>query len=54
MGSWMFPFCFPAGGDSAIAGPEEAKNLAGVNALRLIQIRLATPSLEEISPARQA
>jgi hypothetical protein len=35
--------------DSAIAGPERAKNLAGKNVLRLIQIRLATPIFEKIS-----
>jgi len=50
----VLPFVSPLAWISGIAGPEEAKNLAGVNALRLIQIRLATPSLEEISPARQA
>ena len=33
--------------DSAIAGPEEAKNLSGEKVLRLIQIRLTTPSLEK-------
>jgi hypothetical protein len=38
---------------SLIAGPEEAKNLAGKESLRLIQIRLATPSLQKISPACQ-
>jgi hypothetical protein len=39
--------------DSAIAGLEEAKNPAG-ELFRLIQIRLATPSLEKISPAVNA
>jgi hypothetical protein len=33
--------------------PEGAKNLAGENVLRLIQIRLTTPSFEKISLARQ-
>jgi len=31
-----------------IAGPEEAKNLAGQKGLRLIQIRLASASLEKM------
>jgi len=35
-----------------IAGPEDAKNLAG-KVLRLIQIRLATASVAEITPAGQ-
>jgi hypothetical protein len=47
----MFPFCSPPC-CSAIAGLEEAKNLAG-KVLRLIQIRLATLSFEKISPACQ-
>ena len=42
-------FLFPRRVDSAIAGPEEAKNPAG-KVLRLIQIRLTTPSLEKNSP----
>ncbi len=29
IGSWIFAFCFPAAFNSAIAGLEEAKNLAG-------------------------
>jgi len=37
---------------SVIAGPEGAKNLAG-NVLRLIQIRITTPSLGKISSACQ-
>jgi hypothetical protein len=41
---------FPRRIDSAIAGLEEAKNPSGGEVLRLIQIRLATPSLEKISP----
>jgi len=32
---------------SAMAGPEEAKNLGGEEILRLIQIRLATPGLKK-------
>jgi hypothetical protein len=36
-----------------MAGPEETKNLAG-KVLRLIQIRLTTPSFEKLTPARQA
>jgi hypothetical protein len=39
---------------SLIAGPEEAKNRAGKESLRLIQIRLATPSLQKSSPACQS
>jgi hypothetical protein len=39
---------------SLIAGPEEAKNRAGKESLRLIQTRLATPSLQKISPACQS
>jgi hypothetical protein len=30
-----------------VAGPEEAKNLGGAKVLRLIQIRVAPPSLKE-------
>jgi hypothetical protein len=49
-------FLFPRRVVSAIAGLEEAKNLAG-KALRLIQIRLATPSLEKsrrsVNPIRR-
>jgi hypothetical protein len=33
---------------SGIAGREEAKNLSGGNVLCLIQIRLATSSLEKV------
>jgi hypothetical protein len=39
---------------SGIAGPDETKNRSGRKVLRLIQIRLATPSFEKSSPARQA
>jgi hypothetical protein len=39
MGSWFFLSFVPAQVDRDIAGPEEAKNLAGKNVLRLIQIR---------------
>jgi len=35
------------------AGPEEAENLGGGKDLRLIQIRLATPSFQKLIPARQ-
>jgi hypothetical protein len=35
-------FLFPRPVDSAVAGPEGAKNLAGEDVLRLIQIRLTT------------
>ena len=48
----VLPFFFLAELDSAIAGLEEAKNLAG-KLLRLIQIGLATPTLAKISPTRQ-
>jgi hypothetical protein len=37
-----------------VAGREEAKEPSGGSVLRLIQIRLATPRLEKISPACQA
>jgi hypothetical protein len=47
-----FLFFFPATWIS-VAGPEETKNPAGKEVLRLIQIRLATPSLAKISPTRQ-
>jgi hypothetical protein len=36
-----------------LGSPEEAKNLAGQNVLRLIQIRLASVSLRKISSDRQ-
>jgi hypothetical protein len=52
MGSLFF-FPFPAELSLTIAGPEETKNLAGRNVLRLIQIRIATSSLEEISSGCQ-
>jgi hypothetical protein len=38
---------FPRQVDSQIADPEETKNLGGAKGLRLIQIRLATSSLEK-------
>jgi len=44
-----FFLSFPRYIDSAIAGPEGAKILAGVNVLRLIQIRLTTLSFEKIA-----
>jgi hypothetical protein len=49
----LFPFFFPAPLILKVAGQEEAKNLAGENVLRLIQIRLTTSSLQEITPACQ-
>jgi hypothetical protein len=39
-------FFLPRHVESAITGPEETKNPAG-QGLRLIQIRIATPSLEK-------
>jgi hypothetical protein len=47
------PFFFPATLNLRFAGPEGTKNLAGENILRLIQIRLATLSLEKIPTACQ-
>jgi hypothetical protein len=44
----MFFLSFPRRVAFWIAGPEEAKNLGGAKGLRLIQIRLATSSLEKI------
>jgi len=43
----VLPFFSPLRLDFGTAGPEETKNLAGQNVLRLIQIRLTTPSLEK-------
>jgi hypothetical protein len=43
----VLPFFSPLRLDFWTAGPEETKNLAGQNVLRLIQIRLTTPSLEK-------
>jgi hypothetical protein len=51
--SSFFPFFLPRRVVSAIAGLEEAKNLAG-KVLRLIQIGLSTPSLAKTTPACQA
>jgi len=52
MNQWVheiFPFLFfPAAFISTTAGLEEAKHPGGEDILRLIQIRLATPSLETI------
>jgi len=42
----VLPLFSPLGFICAIAGPEETKNQRG-KGLRLIQIRLATPSLEK-------
>jgi hypothetical protein len=44
----MFFLSFPRRVAFWVAGPEEAKNLGGAKGLRLIQIRLATSSLEKI------
>ena len=44
--SWFF-LPFPRYIDVGIAGPEEAKNLAGRKALGLIQIRLTTASFDK-------
>jgi hypothetical protein len=49
LNQWIHGSSFPRCVDSVIAGPEGAKNLAG-EVLRLIQIRLAMPSFEKISP----
>jgi hypothetical protein len=46
-------FFFPAPLALVVAGPEETKNLAGKKVLRLIQIRLATASLDKITPPSQ-
>jgi len=52
MNQWVheiFPFLFfPAAFISTTAGLEEAKNPGGEGILRLIQIRLATSSVEKI------
>jgi hypothetical protein len=40
-------FFFPAELLFVVAGPEETKNPAGANILRLIRIRLATASLKK-------
>jgi len=43
----MVFLCVPRVLMMLVAGPEEAKNLAGRGVLRLIQIRLAKPSLRK-------
>jgi hypothetical protein len=53
MVSWFFLSSSPLGHTCAIAGPEEAKNLAGRKGLRLIQIRLAILSLARLGSASQ-
>ena len=53
MDSYGFPFFVPAALILKVAGPEETKNLAGRNVLRLIRIRLTTSSLEKILPVCQ-
>jgi hypothetical protein len=50
---FFFLFLFPAEFDFGNADPEGAKNLAGGKVLRLIQVRLAMPSFEKISPTCQ-
>jgi|SRR6266513_635599 len=50
---FSFLLFFPAALSQLVAGREEAKNLAGKKFLRLIQIRLATSSLDKITPASQ-
>ena len=49
----VLSFFFPAALILRFAGPEGAKNLAGQNVLRLIQIRLTASSLDKITPASQ-
>jgi hypothetical protein len=49
----VLPFVAPLGYVCASAGPEETKNQRGKEGLRLIQIRLTTPSLAKISPTCQ-
>jgi hypothetical protein len=44
----VLPFFFPATSISAVAGPEGGEEPSGEDVLRLIQIRLATLSLENI------
>jgi hypothetical protein len=43
----MVPFFSPLGSISANAGPEGGEEPSGEEVLRLIQIRLATPSVEK-------
>jgi hypothetical protein len=45
---WGLVFLFPAGFNSTTGGPEQAKNLAGREILRLIQIRLISVEFEKI------
>jgi len=57
MNQWVheiLPFLFfPAAFISITAGLEEAKNPGGEGILRLIQIRLATSSIEKMFPVSQ-
>jgi len=53
MGSWIFPFCFPAVLFLRLQVWRRRKHLAGKIVLRLIQIHLTTPSFAKISPACQ-
>ena len=50
----VIPFFLPATVDSAISGSGRGEEPSGDSVLRLIQIRLATPSLAEIRSACQA
>src|SRR5262245_35550874 len=47
MDSWFF-LLFPAGYICGVAGPEEAKNVAGQKFSAVIRIRIATPSLRNL------
>ena len=49
----VLPFLFPLWLILGTASLEQARNLAAENVLRLIQIRLATPSLAKISTTSQ-
>jgi hypothetical protein len=49
----ILPFFSPLSCFSGIAGPEEDEEPSGENVFRLIQIRLATPSLEQNACACQ-
>jgi hypothetical protein len=53
MDSWFFLFS-PAALDFWDCGSGRDEEPSGENVLRLIQIRLATSSLEKMSAARQA
>jgi len=53
MGFMVLPFLFPPKLDFGIAGPEEAKNLAGKDPAP-VSDPFSETNFEEISPARQA